>query len=178
MSVNLSVRQFSSPTLLADVDHIVRDTGIDPTWLKLEITESAIMENAKAAIALTEQLRSRQIKICIDDFGTGYSSLGYLNQFPVDNLKIDRSFISSINSDQSLQNQYPVVNTILTLAQQLELTGTAEGIETPEQQNWLRQKGCQYGQGYLFSQPLPAAAIEAQFLSPEETPSRPGSAVQ
>ncbi|MEA5453086.1 bifunctional diguanylate cyclase/phosphodiesterase, partial [Leptolyngbya sp. CCNP1308] len=109
MSVNLSVRQFACPTLLDDIDQVLAVTGIDPARLKLEITESAIMDNAETAIALVDALRSRQIQISIDDFGTGYSSLGYLHQFSVNDLKIDRSFTSQI---QVLTSKYKVVDTI------------------------------------------------------------------
>jgi len=162
MSVNLSVRQFACPTLLADIDQVLAETAVDPTQLKLEITESVIMENAAMAIALTEQLRSRQIQISIDDFGTGYSSLSYLHQFPADHLKIDRSFVSQMQAEN---RNYQVVRIILTLSKQLGLTVVAEGIETPEQLQWLQQLGCEAGQGYLFSKPLAAADIERRFLS-------------
>jgi len=161
MSVNLSVRQFACPTLLADIDQVLAETAVDPTQLKLEITESVIMENAAMAIALTEQLRSRQIQISIDDFGTGYSSLSYLHQFPADHLKIDRSFVSQMQAEN---RNYQVVRIILTLSKQLGLTVVAEGIETPEQLQWLQQLGCEAGQGYLFSKPLAAAEIERRFL--------------
>lgn len=165
MSVNLSVRQFSCPTLLADIDQILAETGVNPGLLKLEITESAIMDNAEMAIDLTQNLRSRSIQISIDDFGTGYSSLGYLHRFPIDNLKIDRSFVSQIQSENS---NYPVVNTIVALSQQLGLSVVAEGIETVQQLEWLKQLGCQFGQGYLFSRPLSAADIEQHYLSPAD----------
>ncbi|MBE9108108.1 EAL domain-containing protein [Nodosilinea sp. LEGE 07298] len=168
MSVNLSVRQFACPTLLDDIDQILAATGIDPARLKLEITESAIMDNAETAIVLVEALRSRQIQISIDDFGTGYSSLGYLHQFSVNDLKIDRSFTSQI---QVLTSKYKVVDTIITLGKQLGLTVTAEGIETQPQLERLQQLDCEMGQGYLFSKPLPAADIEARFLSGRDAPS-------
>lgn len=162
MSVNLSVRQFACPTLLADIDRVLSETAINPGYLKLEITESAIMDNAEMAIALTKELRSRQIQISIDDFGTGYCSLGYLHHFPVDTLKIDRSFVNQI---QGGNRNYQVVNTIIALSNQLELAVIAEGIETTQQLEWLQQLGCQFGQGYLFSKPLPAAEIESIYLS-------------
>lgn len=162
MSVNLSVRQFACPTLLADIDRVLSETAINPGYLKLEITESAIMDNAEMAIALTKELRSRQIQISIDDFGTGYCSLGYLHHFPVDTLKIDRSFVNQI---QGGNRNYQVVNTIIALSNQLELAVIAEGIETTQQLEWLQQLGCQFGQGYLFSKPLPAAEIESIYLT-------------
>jgi diguanylate cyclase len=157
MSVNLSVKQFTCPTILADIDQILAKTEFDPIFLKLEITESAIMDNAEMAIALTRDLKSRQITISIDDFGTGYSSLGYLHRFPVDTLKIDRSFVTEINSNP---RNYHVVDTIITLSQKLGISVIAEGIETPQQLETLKKLGCDYGQGYLFSKPLPAEEIK------------------
>lgn len=162
MSINLSVRQFASPTLLEDIDRILTATAIHPTSLKLEITESAIMENADTAIALTRELRSRQIQISIDDFGTGYSSLGYLHRFAVDNLKIDRSFVKQIQSEI---RKYHVVDTIVALSQQLGLSVVAEGIETLQQLNWLKKLGCEFGQGYFFNPPLPAREIEKIYFT-------------
>ena len=161
VNVNLSVRQFSCPTLLADIDRILAETGVNPAYLKLEITESAIMDNATTAIALTKQLRSRQIQISIDDFGTGYSSLGYLHCFPVNSLKIDKSFVSELQTDD---RNYSVVKTIIALADQLGLTAVAEGIETQEQLQLLQKLGCQLGQGYLFSKPLLVSEIETTIL--------------
>ena len=161
MSVNLSVRQFACPNLVEDIDQVLLETAIDPNYLKMEITESAIMDNAQTAITVLEQLRSRHIQISIDDFGTGYSSLGYLHRFPVDNLKIDRSFVSQIQSDK---RKYQVVDTIVSLSKQLQLSIIAEGIETTEQLQWLQNVGCEYGQGYLFSKPLPAVDVAAKFF--------------
>lgn len=161
MSVNLSVRQFACSTLLADIDQVLAETSVHPASLKLEITESAIMDNAQVAIAKTEELRSRQIQISIDDFGTGYSSLSYLHHFPVDNLKIDRSFINQI---QPGSPNHQIVNTIVALSNQLGLTVVVEGIETQQQLDYLQQLGCELGQGYLFSKPLAAPEIETRFL--------------
>ena len=155
------MRQFSCPTLLADIDRILEDTQVDATKLKLEITESAIMDNAESAIAITEELRSRHIQISIDDFGTGYSSLGYLHRFPVDNLKIDRSFVNQIQPEN---RNYHVVDTIISLSNQLGLDVIAEGIETAEQLKWLQKIGCKYGQGYLFNKPLPIAEVERIYI--------------
>ncbi|NUN64526.1 EAL domain-containing protein [Pseudanabaena biceps] len=162
MSINLSVRQFSCATLLSDIDRIMAETLVNPAKLKLEITESAIMENAEGAIAITKKLRSRQIQISIDDFGTGYSSLGYLHRFPIDNLKIDHSFVNQIQTEG---RNYHVVDTIIALSNQLGLAVIAEGIETKEQLAWLKVIGCQYGQGYLFNQPLAASDVERIYLT-------------
>jgi len=150
MSVNLSVRQFAHPTLLEDIDEMLAETGIDPHCLKLEITESAIMENPDAAIELTQQLRSRQIQLSIDDFGTGYSSLSYLSRFPVDNIKIDRSFVNAIDTGNNAQ----IVEVVMSLGQALGMAIVAEGIETTRHLEYLQGLGCEMGQGYYFSKPL------------------------
>lgn len=150
MSVNLSVRQFAHPTLLEDIDQMLAETGIAPHCLKLEITESAIMENPDVAIALTQQLRARQIQLSIDDFGTGYSSLSYLSRFPVDNIKIDRSFVNAIDTGNNAQ----IIEIVLSLGQALGMAIVAEGIETSRHLEYLQALGCDMGQGYYFSKPL------------------------
>ncbi|PSN16277.1 GGDEF domain-containing response regulator [filamentous cyanobacterium CCT1] len=162
MSVNLSVRQFASPTLLTDIDRVLAETGVNPGCLKLEITESALLENADRAIDLMEQLRSRHIRISVDDFGTGYSSLSSLHRFPLNDLKIDRSFVSQMH--ESSRN-FKIVNTIISLSNQLELTVVAEGIETRQQLDHLRHLGCSLGQGYLFHPPLSVYNVEAYILN-------------
>jgi diguanylate cyclase len=151
MSVNLSVRQFAHPQLLDELDRVLIETGISPQHLKLEITESAIMDNAQTAIAITKQLQLRQIHLSIDDFGTGYSSLSYLHHFPVQSLKIDRSFIQSIGVDPKITE---IVQAILSLGHALDMTVVAEGVETAEQLACLNSLGCDYGQGYFFARPL------------------------
>jgi diguanylate cyclase len=160
MSVNLSVRQFSHPTLLDDIDQVLGDIAIAPRSLRLEITESAIVENPKTAINLIQELQSRQIKISIDDFGTGYSSLAYLSQFPVNNLKIDRFFISQMGNDQDSK----IVEAVINLGHALDMSIVAEGIETVEQLERLEALGCDFGQGYFFSKPLPFADLD-QYLN-------------
>ncbi len=162
ISVNLSVKQFSQPGLIENIDQILESLGLDSESLKLEITESAIMDNPQLATELFQQLKSRKIQLSLDDFGTGYSSLSYLHRFPLDILKIDRSFISSLDS---MEKNLEVVQAILNLAHHLGMTVVAEGIETPEQLSLLRLLGCELGQGYLFAQPLDAEATEALFLS-------------
>lgn len=153
MSVNLSTRQFSYPSLLQDIDQILTDYNLAPTCLKLEITESVIIDNVKSAQALIEQLRARQINVTIDDFGTGYSSLSYLDQFPLDSLKIDRSFVKGIGP----QGQNAEITTaVIALSRALGLSVIAEGIESDFQVQVLRQLGCDYGQGYYFGCPLSA----------------------
>ena len=130
-------------------------TDFDPRCLKLEITESVVMENADLAITMLNQLRELGIQLSIDDFGTGYSSLSYLHRFPVNNLKVDRSFISGMSlGDENLE----IVRSITMLARNLGMEVIAEGIETKEQLAQLRALSCGYGQGYLFSKPLEAEA--------------------
>jgi diguanylate cyclase (GGDEF)-like protein len=148
LSVNFSGKQFSQPNLIEQIEQILQETGFDVHSLKLEITESVLIENAEAAAAMLSQLRSLGVQIYMDDFGTGYSSLSYLHRFPVDVLKIDRAFISRIGVDLEL------VRAIITMAHNLNMNVVAEGIETPEQLTQLIALQCEYGQGYLFSKPL------------------------
>ncbi len=168
VSVNLSVRQFAHPTLLEDIYRVLEETQVDPHRLKLEITESAIVDKPQVAIALTEELRSHQIQLSIDDFGTGYSSLSYLNQFPVDTLKIDQSFIRTmLNSTRNAK----LVRSILKLGQALGMSIVAEGIETEDQLKELQDWGCEYGQGYFLGRPLApkeiAPLLQAQATAPD-----------
>jgi diguanylate cyclase (GGDEF)-like protein len=162
ISVNLSVKQFSQPGLIEHIDQILENFGLESENLKLEITESAIMDNPELATQLFEQLKSRKIQLSLDDFGTGYSSLSYLHRFPLDILKIDRSFVSSLDS---MKKNLEVVQAILNLAHHLGMSVVAEGIETPEQLSLLRLLGCELGQGYLFAKPLDAEATETLLLS-------------
>ncbi|NEQ96930.1 MAG: EAL domain-containing protein [Cyanothece sp. SIO2G6] len=156
MSVNLSVRQFASATLIEDIDQVLAETQVNPACLKFEITESALMGcSSEMAIGLVQALRSRHIQICLDDFGTGYSSLSYLHQFPINHLKIDKSFVGQIDPSS---NKNQILETIVTLGHQLDLVVVAEGIETNEQLEYLQQLGCELGQGYLFARPLDAAS--------------------
>ncbi|MEP0802975.1 EAL domain-containing protein [Funiculus sociatus GB2-A5] len=151
MSVNLSVRQFAQPDLIEQIDKILAETQLNPQSLKLEITESVIMKNSQPVKVILQQLQERQIQLCIDDFGTGYSSLSYLHNFPIDNIKIDRSFISSLNGNS---DNLGLISAIMNIAQALNMSVTAEGIETAQQLEQLRVLKCDFGQGYLFSKPL------------------------
>ncbi len=152
ISVNLSPKQFSQPNLMDQITRILNRNNLQGNCLKLEITESAIMDNAEMARSIVQQLKARKIKLSIDDFGTGYSSLSYLHRFPVDTLKIDRSFVSRIGDNgENLE----IVQAIVTLAHNLHMTVTAEGIETAKQLEQLQTLGCEEGQGYFFSQPVP-----------------------
>ncbi len=158
MSVNLSALQFQHPALVEDISRVLFQTRLDPETLKLEVTESAIMTDPYEATRTLLQLKELGIQIAIDDFGTGYSSLNYLKQFPVDTLKIDRSFVDGLGKDA---NDAAIVKSIIALARSLQLTVTAEGIETPEQLEQLRALNCDRGQGYHFAHPLDADRLEA-----------------
>lgn len=153
LSVNLSGKHFAYSNLVDQVSEIIKETGINPACLKLEITESAVMENAEVVISMLQKLKDLGVQLSIDDFGTGYSSLSYLHRFPIDTLKVDRSFVSTME-DGSENGE--IVRTIIALAKALGMDVVAEGIETIHQLHQLRVLGCEYGQGYLFSRPVPA----------------------
>jgi diguanylate cyclase (GGDEF)-like protein len=162
VSVNLSTKQFSSAQFLQEVDTVLHNSRCDRQHLTMEITESTLVENAENAIFILEQLRSRQIRISIDDFGTGYSSLSYLHRFPVDTLKIDRSFVSG--SGANIQNT-EIVGAIIALADNLGIATVAEGVETSQQLAQLRELGCEFGQGYYFSKPIDSQAAQHLLLA-------------
>ncbi len=164
LSVNLSAKQFLQPDLVEQIDQILAETQLDSSSLKLEITESAFADNDRWAGKSLQRLRNRQIQLLIDDFGTGYSSLSYLHRFPVDGLKIDRSFIRPLSEDG---RHLKIVQALVSLAHHLDLSVTAEGIETTQQLAQLRALGCSEGQGYFLSQPLPPSEAEA-FLADEQ----------
>jgi diguanylate cyclase (GGDEF)-like protein/PAS domain S-box-containing protein len=155
ISVNLSGKQFKQPDLVGQVKQILYQTGLDPRCLRLEITESMVMEDAEAATAMLRQLRSLNVQLSIDDFGTGYSSLSYLHRFPVNILKVDKSFVGRMSVDEE---SLGIVETIITLASKLKMDVVAEGIETAGQWDKLKGFQCKYGQGFLFSRPVPADA--------------------
>ena len=156
MSVNLSSQQFSMPSLIETLRQILRETELDPVNLKLEITEGMVMDNAPAVVDMLYQIRSQGIQLAIDDFGTGYSSLSYLPRFPINTLKIDRSFVSDMNLCTDSQE---IVRTILSLAHNLGINVTAEGVETAEQNAQLLEMECECGQGFFFSEPLDAIGM-------------------
>ena len=158
ISVNLSGKQFKQPDLVGQVKRILYQTGLDPRCLRLEITESMVMDDAEAAIGMLRQLRSLNVQLSIDDFGTGYSSLSYLHRFPVNILKVDKSFVTRMSVDEE---SLGIVETIITLASKLRMQVVAEGIETAEQWEKLKALQCRYGQGFLFSEPVPAAEAVA-----------------
>ncbi len=162
MSVNLSPKQFLQANLVEDIGSLMRELKLPPQALKLELTESTVMGDPSAAVEMLQQIKSLGISLAIDDFGTGYSSLSYLHRFPLDTLKIDRSFISSIGNGEDTE----IARTILPMALNLHLDVVAEGIETIEQLVLLKKLQCKYGQGYYFSKPL--SAKEAGSLLAEQ----------
>jgi diguanylate cyclase (GGDEF)-like protein/PAS domain S-box-containing protein len=169
MAVNLSPKQFSENRLVEEVQRGLEANHLDPGVLWLEITENAVMENADAAVLLLGRLKELGVRISLDDFGTGYSSLQYLHRFPLDSLKIDRSFVGQMEHEERSAH---LVQTVLTLARSLGVISVAEGIEEEGQLRMLREMGCERGQGYLFARPLSAAEMEARMEASQ--PAAPG----
>jgi diguanylate cyclase (GGDEF)-like protein/PAS domain S-box-containing protein len=173
MSVNLSGKQFAQANLINEVAAILKETNLSPESLKLEITESVVMENIEMATEMLQQLRALGLKLSIDDFGTGYSSLSYLHRFPIDTLKIDRSFVMQMSGNNE---NAEIVRTIIVLAQNLGMDVVAEGIETKEQCALLRSLWCEHGQGYFFSKAVSADAAEKFVMEAYQgTPMRPAA---
>ena len=162
VSVNLSGKQFQHRDLVQQVSSVLEETAVDPTLVRLEITESTLMQSAETAASMLLKLKALNIQLYIDDFGTGYSSFSYLHRFPFDTLKIDRSFVSRMDTGEE---NTEIVRAMLTLARNLGKDVIAEGIETGRQLSLLRDLGCQSGQGFLFSQPLDPPAVERLILS-------------
>jgi diguanylate cyclase (GGDEF)-like protein/PAS domain S-box-containing protein len=154
VSVNVSAAEFRAKTFLAEVSTILRETGLEARYLDLELTESVLMQHAESSAAILHALKTIGVHIAVDDFGTGYSSLSYLRQFPIDVLKIDKSFIHQISGDP---NDSAIVSAIIDMGKNLKQRVIAEGIETEEQRAFLQARHCAEGQGYLFSRPLAAA---------------------
>jgi EAL domain-containing protein (putative c-di-GMP-specific phosphodiesterase class I) len=154
LAVNVSPRQFSDPAFVDNLKRVLLETGADPRLLTLEITEGLAIGDIGHSITTMNALKKLGIKFSVDDFGTGYSSLSYLHQLPIDELKIDQSFVRNIST--SPENEV-IVDTIIVMAQQLNLTIVAEGIETPEELNYLKLRQCDYFQGYHFARPEPFA---------------------
>jgi EAL domain-containing protein (putative c-di-GMP-specific phosphodiesterase class I) len=151
IAVNVSAQQLQTPDFVEAVLRTIAATGANPRRLKIELTESVMVNDVKSSIAKMQALREAGIKFSIDDFGTGYSSLSYLRQMPLDQLKIDQSFVRDIHSDP---NDAAIVRTILVLANALDLSVVAEGVETAEQEDFLIAAGCRYFQGYLYGRPM------------------------
>jgi diguanylate cyclase (GGDEF)-like protein/PAS domain S-box-containing protein len=161
VSVNLSVKQFNEPGLVDNIAQLLEESQLPPRCLKLEITESVFSDNIEAAVKLLTQLRNLGVQLSIDDFGTGYSSLSYLQRFPIDTLKIDRSFVTQMMENEE---NLAIVRTIVALAQNLGMDVVAEGVETEDQLRLLRKLECENGQGFLFSTPLGEGQLQ-QFIA-------------
>jgi EAL domain-containing protein (putative c-di-GMP-specific phosphodiesterase class I) len=161
MSVNVSARQIAVGDMLDRLDSALDESGLATRSLKLEITESMLVADPEAAEALLEAVRSRGIRLALDDFGTGHSALAYLQRFPIDTLKIDRSFVGQLREGGEAEG---IVDTIVALADHLKLDVVAEGVETEDQMDRVRRLGCNLGQGFLFAAPLPADAALAYLL--------------
>ncbi len=156
MSVNLSLEQLRHPQFVDEVAQTLEETGINPGSLVLEITESRVMTDIESSVATLERLKTLGVRLALDDFGTGYSSLACLKCFPIDMLKIDRSFVDRLGQDPE---DTAIARAIIGLAGALGLEVVAEGVETAEQMSWARTLGCEFGQGYYFAKPTPGAEV-------------------
>ncbi|HEX9470452.1 MAG TPA: EAL domain-containing protein [Bradyrhizobium sp.] len=174
VAVNISAAQFRGPGLMQVIVGALAASGLHPTRLEIEITETVLLQHRETTLAVLHQLRSLGIRIAMDDFGTGYSSLTYLQCFPFDKIKIDRSFVKDITENTGSLN---IVRAVAALANGMGMTATAEGVETREQLDKITSEGCTEMQGYLFSRPLPAHEIERLFLSRREPAKAPGRIV-
>jgi diguanylate cyclase (GGDEF)-like protein len=160
LAVNVSARQLRERAFVDQVADILRETGLPAAQLELELTESFLMGDVEAALAFMRALREMGVKLSIDDFGTGYSSLSYLQSFPIDRLKIDRSFVQLLPDDG-----FTMTSAIISLAHGFDLSVVAEGVEAPAQLSWLKDAGCDFVQGYLMARPMPASAVRALLLA-------------
>jgi diguanylate cyclase (GGDEF)-like protein len=174
VAVNISAAQFRSPGLMQVIVGALATSGLHPTRLEIEITETVLLHNKETTLAVLHQLRALGIRIAMDDFGTGYSSLTYLQCFPFDKIKIDRSFVKDVTENTGSLN---IVRAVAAMAKGMGMTATAEGVETREQLDMITSEGCAEMQGFLFSRPLPAHEIERLFLSGREAPSDLGRIV-
>jgi EAL domain-containing protein (putative c-di-GMP-specific phosphodiesterase class I) len=165
MSVNVSAVQFTGGELLQVVQRVRAGTGVAPTSLKLELTESAVMADAEHALAVFAQLKALGVRVSLDDFGTGYSSLSYLRRLPIDTLKIDRSFVSQLDR---FDDKRQIVEVVLMLARALELDVVAEGVETDAELQLLRDMGSDFVQGYFYYKPLSPEGAEAALAAQGE----------
>lgn len=157
IAVNVSIKQLHEKNFLDTVDSALRDSGLSPESLIIELTENMIMDNAEANTVTLQSLKSLGVRISVDDFGTGYSSLSYLQRFPLDQLKIDRTFIMEITN---ATDHVPIVKAVTSLAHDLDLSVVAEGVETTAQLEYIKKLGCEEYQGFLCSKPI----VESEFL--------------
>ena len=153
VSCNVSTRQFQNANLYKEIENAINFMEIDPALFAIEITESVMMEYLDSTLEVLKKIKTLGIHICMDDFGTGYSSLSYLRKFPIDSLKIDKSFVDDITQHEG--NEHILINTIIAMGQTLNLHVIAEGVEEAYQMEYLRDKGCAYYQGYYCSKPIP-----------------------
>ena len=158
MAVNVSARQLDSDQLIADIEEALADSGLEPEALTIEITETTLMRNVEETARRLAAVKELGVRIAIDDFGTGYSSLAHLQRFPVDALKIDRSFITGLSQNKEGET---LIHTLVQLGKALSIETFAEGIEQQQQLSKLRDEDCDSGQGFLFARPLDVAATEA-----------------
>jgi EAL domain-containing protein (putative c-di-GMP-specific phosphodiesterase class I) len=158
MAVNLSPRQFNDEHLLRDIASVLAETGMNPELLELEITEGMVMQDSQRTARVLAEIKKLGIKLAIDDFGTGYSSLAQIKRFPIDTIKVDRSFIRNLPQDAE---DKAITQAIIAMGKTLSLTVVAEGVETGEQEAFLREHACDETQGYYFSKPVTSDAFEA-----------------
>jgi EAL domain-containing protein (putative c-di-GMP-specific phosphodiesterase class I) len=170
VAVNLSPRQFLDANLLDDIDDVLASTGMPAHLLQLEITESMVMQNVERAIKLLDEIRSRGVRLAIDDFGTGYSSMSLMKKFPIDTIKIDRSFVRDLAESPE---DRAIATAIISMGKALGLTVVAEGVETAEQDIFLRGRACDEVQGYLFSKP-----VQPEMIPPLFRPNIPSPSLQ
>jgi EAL domain-containing protein (putative c-di-GMP-specific phosphodiesterase class I) len=161
IAINLSAIQLQNDKFEETLKNLITETKVNPKFVELEITESILMKDFENSVKLLAEIRDLGINIALDDFGTGYSSLSYLKQLPINTLKIDKSFIDNIVTNE---RERAIVDGIIQLAQKIDLDVIAEGVETKEQIKLLKNMGCNQIQGYYFSKPLPAIEIEEKFL--------------
>jgi len=169
MSINLSVKQLQHSDVIADVHDAVEEAGIDPSALTLEITETVLMADTDLAVTRLRELKALGVNLALDDFGTGYSSLSYLSRFPVDILKMDRSFLTGGATPEMSE----LASAVLALGTTLKLDVVAEGIEQPEQWTSLRELGCEFGQGFFFARPMDAEAALAHLAAAKKLANAP-----
>jgi EAL domain-containing protein (putative c-di-GMP-specific phosphodiesterase class I) len=170
VAVNLSARQLQESDFEQMVIEIIDESGLPPEHLKLEVTESSVIQNPEVCIAKMKTLRARGITFSIDDFGTGYSSLSYLKRFPIDSLKIDRSFISDAMNNKGDQE---IIKTIIAMAHNLDIDAVAEGVETQDQKDFLASHGCNSMQGFLFAHPVPVDQFKNLLERQKRQPASP-----
>jgi len=167
ISVNISGKQFQEDNFLKKISNIIEDSSLNPKWLELEITENVLMHHAQITAEILHEIKEMGVRLSMDDFGTGYSSFNYLKSFPLDIIKIDKSFIDEIPQNP---NDAAIVNAIISMAHNLNLHVVAEGVELKQQQIFLRDHGCDEIQGYYYSRPLPAKEFAEFFEKSIHTP--------